>query len=421
MAVRERIEARLEALWQIARGPGGGADRPAFSDAEAAATRLVAGWAREAGLRPGIDRFGNLWALPTDGSGGPADGSGGPADGSGGPAGDCDAPLVTAGSHVDTVPDGGRYDGALGTVLGLELAADVPGCGLMVCAAEEAPRFGAGTIGSRLLCGGLSPSALKGLSDAAGVSAAEALGAYLEALSELPRIEPPLARWRAHAEIHIAQRWSLKSVGVVTRVASPRRYAAVLRGASGHSGEVSMADRRDALAAAAELVLAVEAAASASAEPAETVATVGTLTVAPGAVSIVPGEVRLAIDIRAIDAASLDRVAAAVDAAAVAIAERRGVAVELSLVRDGSPVAMDAGLVDAALAQALRLGVAAERTWSGAGHDAQHLTALAPALLLFVPLHGGESHTPAEGADLDECLDAARIAGGVLRGAQASQ
>ena len=108
--------------------------------------RRVAGWAPEAGLSPGVDRFGNLGRCrpPTRGA------------------------LVTAGSHVDTVPDGGRYDGALGTVLGLELAQTVPGCGLMICAAEEAPRFGAGTVGSRLLAGSLAIADLAGLHDAAG-------------------------------------------------------------------------------------------------------------------------------------------------------------------------------------------------------------------------------------------------------------
>ena len=114
---------------------------------------LVAGWAADAGLQPGIDHFGNLWALPEGWSG----------------------PLVTSGSHVDTVPDGGRYDGALGTVLGLELVHDLSAerdwdarAGLLVCAAEEAPRFGAGTIGSRSLVGTLPESALAGLSTSSG-------------------------------------------------------------------------------------------------------------------------------------------------------------------------------------------------------------------------------------------------------------
>jgi hydantoinase/carbamoylase family amidase len=394
---RARIAARLEALWEIARGPGGGADRPAFSAAEAQAMRLVAGWAREASLEPALDPFGNLWALPTDVSGA----------------------VVTSGSHVDTVPDGGRYDGALGTVLALELAAELPAAGLpaaglLVCAAEEAPRFGAGTIGSRLLAGTLAATDLDGFRDADGVSAADAQASFLESLSDLPRCEPEPERIRAHAEIHVAQRRALREIGVVSRVAAPRRFEVVITGEAGHSGEVSMSERRDALPAAAELVLAVEAAALA--EPAETVATVGTLTVSPGALSIVPGGVTLGIDTRSTSAASLDRVEAAVRAQAASIAAARGVGATVRLVRGGSPTQLNAELVTAALAAADRLAVPAVETWSGAGHDAQHLAALMPTLLLFVPLHGGESHTPYEGADMDEILAATSIAADVLGG-----
>lgn len=353
--------------------------------------RLVAGWAREAGLEPALDAFGNLWALPAGAAG----------------------PLVTSGSHVDTVPDGGRYDGALGTVLALETAAQ-PGTrtGLLICAAEEAPRFGAGTMGSRQLTGALSRPALERLRDADGVSAADALAAYLEMLDDLPRVTPPLDRLRAHAEVHVAQRRALRELGVVTAVASPRRFAVRIEGEAGHSGEVSMAERRDALAAAAEVVLAVEAAARA--EPAETVATVGTLAVEPGAVSVIPGVVRLAVDVRGIDAESLTRVEAAIRRAVDEIAQARQVRAQLELTRAGEPVAMDRRLIAAALTAAEELGVPATETWSGAGHDAQHLTAIAPALLVFVPLHGGESHTPQEGADMDEIVQAATVVATVL-------
>jgi hydantoinase/carbamoylase family amidase len=395
----ERIAARLEQLWTIAQGPGGGADRPAYSSAEAAAMRLVAGWAREAGLEPALDDFGNLWAL---GGWGPDSGA---DSGSG--------PIVTSGSHVDTVPDGGRYDGALGTVLGLEIATELgSGAGLLICAAEEAPRFGAGTMGSRQMTGTLPLQELAHLHDAAGVSAAQARAAYLAELADLPRIAPPLHRLRAHAEVHVAQRHALRELGVVTAVASPRRFAVRIDGEAGHSGEVSMADRRDALAAAAEVVLAVEAAARS--EPAETVATVGTLAVEPGAVSVIPGRARLAIDVRGIASQSLARVEAAIRSAVPEIAARRGVTAELELVRAGEPVTMDAALVQAALAAAREHGIPATETWSGAGHDAQHVTALAPALLLFVPLHGGESHTPQEDADMDEIVAAARVVVSVL-------
>jgi hydantoinase/carbamoylase family amidase len=389
-----RIAARLEALWQIARGPGGGADRPAFSAAEAQAMRLVAGWAREAGLEPGLDAHGNLWAPPPAWSG----------------------PLVTSGSHVDTVPDGGRYDGALGTVLGLELADELRDGtarpGLLVCVAEEAPRFGAGTIGSRLLVGSLQKRDLDRLRDAGGVSAATAHAQYLEALADLPRIEAPVNRVRAHAEIHVAQRHALKQLGVVERVAAPRRLRIELRGEAGHAGEVAMAERRDALAAAAEVVLAVERAASE--EPAETVATVGTLAIEPGALSVIPAVARLGVDMRSTHGAELERLDAAVRGAVAQIAARRRVQADVRLVRGGEPVALDARLVDAALRAAGRHGIAATRTWSGAGHDAQHLAALFPTLLLFVPLRGGESHTPFEAADAGDIADAALVAREVL-------
>ncbi len=392
-----RIAARLEALWQIRRGPGGGADRPAYSAAEAEAMRLVAGWAVEAGLAPGLDPHGNLWALPE------------PWDG----------PLVSSGSHVDTVPDGGRYDGALGTVLGLELAHDLrdgTAAGarpaLLVCAAEEAPRFGAGTIGSRRLAGTLPLEALADLHDADGISVAAALAGYRTLLAELPPLEAPLARLRAHAEIHVAQRRALRRLGVVTRVATPRRLEIELRGQAGHAGEVSMEDRRDALAAAAEIVLAIEFAARA--EPPETVATVGTLAVAPGAVSVVPAYARLGVDARGISAQSVDRLEAVIRSVVAEIASRRDVDAVIRLLRGGDPTVLDAGLAAAALEAARALGVPATETWSGAGHDAQHLSGLTPTMLLFVPLEGGESHTPEEGADEQDIVNAARIAAEVL-------
>ena len=403
MPDRERIERRLQALWEIALGPEGGADRPAYSPAEAEAMLLVAGWASEQGLDPGIDRCGNLWALPADWSG----------------------PIVTSGSHLDTVPDGGRYDGALGTVLGLELVADLGAdlgaepteggarAALMVCAAEEAPRFGAGTVGSRQLVGTLSPETLTQLHDAGGVTVAQALHDHLERLAELPRIDPPVERWQAHAEVHVAQRRELRELGVVTTVASPRRLEITVTGVSGHAGEVSMADRRDALAGAAEIVLAIER--TATDEPAETVATAGTLTVTPGAISVIPGQARVGVDMRGIDGSSLDRLQRAIQQAAEQIGRRRGVQVETGLTRAGEPVELDPGMVSAGLAAAHALGIPARPTWSGAGHDAQHLNSLTPALLVFVPLHGGESHTPQEGADLDEIVHAAMLVADVLR------
>src|SRR3954453_19615271 len=210
-----RIAARLDALWDVAQAPGGGADRPAWSPAEAAAMRLLAGWTAQAGLHPALDAPGTLGARPAG-----------------------DAPVVPSGSHVDTVPAGGRYDGALGTVLALEAATALGGrAGVLTCAAEEAPRFAAGTLGSRLLTGALDEGALHEMRDRDGTTAAAARDAFLSELDDLPRPPgppappppgafrpgrdapprlagpPPLARLRAHAEVHIEPRHELRARG----------------------------------------------------------------------------------------------------------------------------------------------------------------------------------------------------------------
>lgn len=394
----ERVAARLDELWEISRGPGGGADRPAYSSAEAAAMRLAAGWALEAGLEPALDPYGNLWAAPA-------------SDGAG--------RLVSSGSHVDTVPDGGRYDGALGTVLALEAATALPGAvALLVCAAEEAPRFGAGTLGSRLAVGMLDETALDELRDASGTPAREAREAFLGELDDLPRIAAlPLERIRAHVEVHIEQRGELRHrgarLGVVEHVAAPRRHEIVVHGRAGHAGEIAMSDRRDALAGAAELVLALESAARAAPPP--TVATVGELRVEPGAVSAVPGRVTLGLEVRGIDDAAITEVEDALARAVSQVERDRDLRVERRLLRGGSPVALDPALVEAALAAAERRRVPAVTTHSGAGHDAQHLAARVPAALLFVPLASGESHTPQEEADGDDVALAAEILVGLLQ------
>jgi hydantoinase/carbamoylase family amidase len=402
-----RIAARLEALWQIARSPGGGADRPAYSAAEAQGMRLVAGWAADAGLEPAVDRHGNLWALP--------------------PAG---GPLVTSGSHVDTVPDGGRYDGALGTVLALEAAIALRDgtprgarVAVLVCAAEEAPRFAAGTVGSRALTGAITERDLETMIDAGGVSALAARDGYLAGLAGLPRLaDPPLGRLRAHVEAHIEPRHELRGrgarMGVVERIAAPHRHEVTVSGRAGHAGEISMQDRHDALCAAAELVLALESAArNVAADAPQTLATTGALRVEPGAVSVIPARVTAAMEVRGTDAAAIAMVETALEEACAEVAARRGVRIERRLLRGGAPIALDRALSEAALEAARRRGIAAVPTYSGAGHDAAHLAAVTAAALLFVPLAGGESHSPDEAADAGDILDAGRVLVDVLAAA----
>jgi N-carbamoyl-L-amino-acid hydrolase len=174
-----------------------------------------------------------------------------------------------------------------------------------------------------------------------------------------------------------------------------------------------MEERRDALAGAAEIVLEVERAARA--EPRPTVATVGTLAVSPGAVSVIPGEVRLGVDMRAVEPDPLDRLEAAIRDAVQSTGARRGLRTRTTLTRGGMPVALDSELAGEALAAASARGIAAGETWSGAGHDVQHIAAYAPALLVFVPLRGGQSHTPQEGADMSDILSVAEVIADVIR------
>ena len=176
-----------------------------------------------------------------------------------------------------------------------------------------------------------------------------------------------------------------------------------------------MADRHDALAAAAEIVLALEAAAREQArrDPA-TVATVGRLEVEPGAISVIPARVRAALEVRGIDAGAIAAVEAALDDAGAGVAERRGVRIDRRILRGGDPIALDPGLVDRAMRAAAARGLHPVTTYSGAGHDAGHLAAHVPAALLFVPLAGGQSHTPQEAADDADVGEAAQVLVDVL-------
>jgi hydantoinase/carbamoylase family amidase len=372
-----RVFERIEKLFARAPGQNGGATRPAFSEAEARAMLLVVGWVREAGLEAAVDPHGNLWCLPPG-----------------------DAPCVTGGSHVDTVPDGGRYDGPLGTVLAIEAAARVGGnTGVLVCAAEEASRFGAGTLGSRAMTGKISNEDLSRLRDADGRDALSARSAFLDALGELPRLErAPLERVSSHVEVHIEQRADLRgrglSLGVATTVAGPVRHRLRFVGRVAHAGETPAAERRDALCAAAETVLLAERLGQRYAP--ETTATAGTLEIRPNSLTSIPGEVEIGLDIRGVRLGHAQLLLEELLGGAREASERRGVRLEERPLSASEPTEMDGAMVAAVEATCVRLGVPCGRCVSFAGHDAQHLAAVTPAALVFVASKDGVSHAPGE-------------------------
>lgn len=373
----DRVLERLERLYAIGGGPG--ANRPALSAAEEEACALAAGWMAEAGLEVVRDPVGNLVGRLRGRR----------------PA----LPEIWTGSHLDTVPAGGRFDGALGVVAGLEaierIGRQERTLAVVSFRDEEGWRFGRGCFGSRALCGRLEEGELDAR-DAGGVSVREAI----EALGS-PGEPQPLPG--AYVEIHVEQGTRLASagapLGVVTSIVGLVRTEVELIGAPGHAGTTPMAGRDDALVKAAEVVLAVrEAAVSLPGA----VATVGRLTVEPGAPNVIPGRVTLTVDARAPDAETFDRLTARVPG---------------RLLRRAEPSAM-APEVRAVLREELeRLGLPVVELHSGAGHDAGVLAAAGvPSGMLFVrSLAGGVSHSPEESSSPEDVALAVDVLAGALR------
>jgi allantoate deiminase len=326
------------------------------------ANELVGSWMEEAGLAVHEDAVGNLIGRRGEGM-----------------------PLML-GSHLDTVRDAGRYDGPLGVLVAIAAARRVPDVAVEVAgfADEEGVRFGTVYLGSAAVAGRFDPGWLE-LRDADGV-----------ALADLLRGDPATAARpvRGYAEVHIEQGPVLERlgepVGVVTAINGQSHADVVFSGEAGHAGTVPFDARRDALAAAAEWVLAVEGA-----------GTVGRLRVEPGGRNVIPGRAVMTLDVRNPDDAARRAAVRRLKERAGEIAARRGVGLEWSDRGDIPAVAMDEGL-SAAWGVATRLP-------SGAGHDAAMMAAVAPAAMLFVRCRGGISHNPAESveeADVAVAIDA---------------
>jgi len=313
------------------------------------------------------------------------------------------------GSHLDTVEAGGRFDGIAGVLAGLEVARCLQAGGrplgrpleVVNFTCEEPSEFGLSTIGSRAMSGKLDATAVARLRDAHGRSLADAIdsvGGRAARLDEARRAPGSLARY---LELHIEQSASLDRagipVGVVTAIAAPSRFRVAVRGRQDHAGGTPMAVRKDALAAAAEVVLAVERIAREVGR--SMVGTVGTLAVSPNMVNIVPGEVGLLADFRGIEAAAIAEALGRFEKATAEIATRRGVAVEVEPIVRESPLEVSAEMVEHAAAAAEAVGVPSRRLTSGASHDANHMARLCPIGMLFVACRDGRSHCPEEWAE----------------------
>ncbi|MCL4760818.1 MAG: allantoate amidohydrolase [Burkholderiales bacterium] len=349
------------------------------------AGELIAAWMRDAGMGAHFDALGNVVGRYE--------------------ALDPRAEVVLTGSHMDSVVDAGRYDGVFGILAPIACVRDLHGRGarlpytleVVAFGDEEGVRFGVSMIGSRALAGRFDGAALD-RRDAQGVSMREALHAFGGDESAIPS----LARTRiaAFVEAHIEQGPVLLDeglpVGVVTSIAGGTRVRARVEGVAGHAGTVPMPGRRDALAAAAEMVLAVEAHCR---ERADTlVGTVGRIAVCgAGAINVIPGEVEFTVDLRSGDDATRKAALAAVERRCREIARRRRVALHWDAFFELAAAPCDAALQAQLAASIAAHGIAPRFLPSGAGHDAMEFAAVVPAAMLFVRCGaGGVSHNPRE-------------------------
>ncbi len=395
MTTRPRVTSQtlsdmLETLGQFTAG-GSGVTRLAYEPPWLEAHRWLAEEARRLGLEATSDAAGNLYFHPPD------------ADVGAGRA------TLMLGSHLDSVVDGGRYDGAYGVVAGLLIAAELAGSvalpvvGFATCEEDEV-RFGGGMMGGRSVLGQVKLEELDRIRDAAGISWREALATARATGCAAPLGDgdppfPPLFKPARMLELHIEQGPVLENshhdLGIVVRIAGYRRLRVTLTGAARHSGTTPMLARKDALAAASEIILAAETLAKEAGDAARV--TAGNVRPSPGLYNVVPGACEVWLEVRHVEKEALEALAGQLERRCRAIAAHRSVPIAIESPSGQDPVALSDALADQAEALARQRGVSYRRMTSGAAHDAMLFArAGVPTLMLFVPSRYGISHAPDE-------------------------
>jgi N-carbamoyl-L-amino-acid hydrolase len=383
---RGRLTWELDALGGITQEAPPVVTRVVFTEADIRAREFVKGLCREAGLIVREDAVGNTFARWT--------------------GEDPTLAPVGTGSHIDAIPNAGRFDGTVGVLGGLEAIRALARSGyrpersieLLIFTSEEPTRFGIGCVGSRLLSGLLDASVAGRFKDREGISLDRARSAagFDGSLSSV-QLAPD--HYSAFVEMHIEQGPLLEKnevpLGVVTAIAAPASLRVMIEGEGGHAGGVLMPDRHDAFLAAAEIALAVEAAAKSSGSH-DTVATVGVCEVFPGAVNSIPSHVRMEIDVRDIDLARRDKALGKIEEASREVAGRRGVRVKWELINADPPALSAQRVVDALIRSCEIHCLRFERMISRAYHDSLFMSRIAPTAMLFIPCRGGVSHRPDE-------------------------
>ncbi|AXC11776.1 N-carbamoyl-L-amino acid hydrolase [Acidisarcina polymorpha] len=325
---------------------------------------------------------------------------------------------VGTGSHIDAIPNAGKYDGTVGVLGALEALRALQRSGfrpkrsieLLLFTAEEPTRFGIGCLGSRMLAGSLSPGAASELRDAEGASL-DSLRGEAGFSGDLEQVLLPSGYYSAFVELHIEQGPILDTegtaIGIVTSIAAPASFNIAIEGQGGHAGTVLMADRKDAFMAAAELATIIERLARSSGAV-DTVATIGKCDLFPGAVNSIPSKVKLTLDLRDTDLARRDLLLESLYSACREIGERRGVAIEINQLNADSPAECSAVIISAIRRSCERHQISSRSMVSRAYHDSLFVSRIAPAGMIFIPCRDGISHRP------DEYSSAEQITTGVL-------
>jgi N-carbamoyl-L-amino-acid hydrolase len=395
------LRQRLEELSVFGRPEGGafadGVSRVAYSDADLGGRRYVMDLMRAAGLEPRVDPAGNIFGRRA--------------------GQDASLPPIVFGSHIDSVPSGGNFDGDLGILASLGALEALDRAGLrtshplemVIFSAEEGVAFGRGLAGSRIVAGDIKPEDLtqvwNGFSRAEGI---RRLGGNPDRIMEAAR---PKGAHRAYFELHIEQGGTLEAstiaVGVVQGIVSIQRHRVEVSGFANHAGTTPMPIRQDAMLAISHLTIAVREIVMAM--PGRQVGTVGHVEVSPNAPNVIPGKVVATIELRDLSPEKLVTLADQIKARAARIAAATKTTIDITSLGGNPPALADTTMQDIVERSADTLGLSAVRMPSGAGHDAQMMAQISPMGMIFVPSIGGISHSPRELTRWDDCANGANV------------
>ena len=388
----DRLDSRIKSLARFGALPGGGVTRSCWSPAHEDARAWLLGEMRAAGLTTWIDPAGNVFgALGADRF-------------------TAEAPAVLTGSHIDTVPEGGILDGALGVLAGLECLHTIAAKSLahrrplaVAAWSDEEGRY-ASLFGSRAFCGLIDPSRIGSMAAVDGERLVDAMARAGFDATKSPEARVDPAALAAYVELHIEQGPRLEEagipIGVVEAIVGVRRSRFTFVGQADHAGTTPMERRRDGFLAAADYALkardhVVKRGSGRS------VTNVGVVHVHPGVTNIVPARGELVHEMRDPDPATLERLARQCESLAKRVAKRRGVSVSIERTSATTPAICAPRVLAEIEGASTRLGLAWQRLHSAAGHDAQNLAAITDAGMIFIPSQGGKSHRVDETSDLD--------------------